>query len=283
MPLIPDPRSLIASRGFTLPEALVALVLTAVLAGIGWALVAGAQARLRDRAEREGLTRTLAAGAAALAGLLEGAGADSVAGADLLAPGPDRVTVRVTRGAGLACAVEAGRVVVRSAPRLWTAIRQPDPGRDTVLLRRQDGGWIATALLGSATPAACPDAATGLALPVLVPAAELSQVGPNALVRTVEAMEVRLYSSAGHGWLGLRSPATGEVIQPLAGPLTARTGLALEYLDAGGNPTADAARIAAVRFILRGVTYREHGVGIARSPDAARDSASRLVVLRNLP
>jgi hypothetical protein len=270
-------------QGATLPEALVAVVLTAALAGLAWSLTAGAQSRLRDRAEREGLTRTLITGADVLTALLESAGTDSLAGPDLLAAEPDRTILRVTRAAGFACDVTPARVTVWSLAARWTAIRESVPGRDTILLRRADGAWATSPLLGPPASGTCPDGAAGLGLPASLAPGDIILLGSAAPVRIVETVEARLYASGGQSWLGLRSPATGEVIQPLAGPLLRASGLSLLYLDRDGAPTTDPGRIRAVRFTMRAVGSREHGIGIARSAAGTGDTLTRLVALRNLP
>jgi hypothetical protein len=71
-------------------------------------------------------------------------------------------------------------------------------------------------------------------------------------------MELRYYRSTGKAWLGMRSVATGEVIQPVAGPLAdsvaGARGLTLAYRDAGGNPTGSPASVRTIEIALLGVT-----------------------------
>ena len=83
-------------------------------------------------------------------------------------------------------------------------------------------------------------------------------------------MQIRYYRSGGKAWLGMRSVATGEVIQPVAGPLAdsaaGARGLTLAYRDAAGDPTADPAAVRAVDIALLGVTDQPiHGRDLGRA------------------
>lgn len=79
----------------------------------------------------------------------------------------------------------------------------------------------------------CPGGSPGLVVP--------SPAGiaiPGAPLRVFEVMELRVYPSGGGMWLGARSVATGETIQPVAGPFSA-DGFALQLLDASGLETLE--------------------------------------------
>jgi hypothetical protein len=71
-------------------------------------------------------------------------------------------------------------------------------------------------------------------------------------------MQMRFYQSGGKSWFGMRSVSTGEVIQPVAGPLAdssaAVRGLTLVYRDAADFDTSDPAAVRAVEVALLGVT-----------------------------
>ncbi|HLB53678.1 MAG TPA: hypothetical protein VJK71_01050, partial [Gemmatimonadales bacterium] len=62
-----------------------------------------------------------------------------------------------------------------------------------------------------------------------------------------EPVELRVYGSSGSDWVGLRLVATGESIQPLAGPI-ARAGWGFEYLARDGLPALAPEEVAAVGF-----------------------------------
>jgi hypothetical protein len=76
-------------------------------------------------------------------------------------------------------------------------------------------------------------------------------------------VELRLYRSEGRAWLGMRSVSSDEGIQPLSGPMRDGDGLRLDYLDAGGRPTAVRSEVRAIGLTLRGeseaaVTFGAH-------------------------
>jgi hypothetical protein len=71
----------------------------------------------------------------------------------------------------------------------------------------------------------------------------------DAPVIAFEIMQVRSYTQASETWLGVRSVASGEVIQPLLGPLDA-SGLELSYLDAQETPTSVPAEVRVILATL---------------------------------
>jgi hypothetical protein len=102
-----------------------------------------------------------------------------------------------------------------------------------------------------------------------------------APVRIVELMELRFYQSAGQWWLGLRSLATGETIQPAFGPFTV-AGVSFRYYDRLGAETLSPTAVASLAVMLRGVTTVEQGAGGAASAGtASRDSMAVILPLRN--
>jgi len=141
--------------GFTIVEALVALLLLLLALQAGWALAAGiarAASALAERAE------SLAAARAAgwiVQEELEGARA----GADVSAPAGDSFALRAFRGAALVCGLVPPRgVVVR-----WSGLRAPDPTKDSVLQLLGTGAWVPRGLEARvAEPGACPDRSGGL-------------------------------------------------------------------------------------------------------------------------
>ncbi len=123
----------------------------------------------------------------------------------------------------------------------WSAVREPVAGRDSLALGTITGEhWILGAVQGGPVSASCPDGAPGIGLPVALDPAVLVNLGSGSPVRFFEPVELRGYSSSGSDWIGLRQVATGEAIQPLAGPL-ARPGLALEYFTTEGGSASQPA------------------------------------------
>jgi len=271
-------------RGISIVELVVALVLTTLLAALCWSILAAGAFRLRDRSERMSLEHSLRVVSAAVRAALEPVGQDSSAGNDLVVALPDRFVTRTTRASGALCEATSTAFTARATPGWWSALRNPVPGRDSLLVERLSppSSWEVIPLSGVPYPGACPDGSPGLVLPVIADSAALAGVGAGAPLRVFEEMELRLYASSGAMWVGLRSLATGEAIQPLAGPF-ATGGLQLQYRSLGGPPTADPAEVASVLLRVTGLTERAGGVGISRGPVARPDSAVMLVIRRNSP
>jgi prepilin-type N-terminal cleavage/methylation domain-containing protein len=271
-------------RGFSLIELVVALALTLLIAALSWSILAAGALRLRDRSERMSLEHSLRVVAAAVRAAIEPVGQDSSAGNDLIVALPDRVVTRTTRGSGALCAATSVAFTARSASGWWSALRNPVPGRDSLLVERVSppSTWEVIALSSAPYAGPCPDGSAGLVLPVIADSAALAGVGPGSPVRVFEEMELRLYTSSGAAWVGLRSLGTGEAIQPLAGPFTA-TGLRLEYRSPDGTPVVDPAEVASVLLRATGLTERAGGVGTARGPAGRPDSVVMLVIRRNSP
>ena len=270
-------------RGAGLIELLAALTVSAVLALLTWQILAASAERLRDRSERMALEHALRVGATGLRSALEPLGADSVAGSDLLSEAPDRIVARAARGTGVACGVSGTALTVRLGEGWWAALRDPVPGRDSLLVEgvTSPPRWYVLALAAAPRPGPCPDGGAGLVLPAEVPAERLVEVGVGSPVRVFEDVELRLYASVGAAWIGLRNLATGETIQPLAGPFSAG-GLRLDFLARNGGPATGPGDVVLIRTTLAGLSERAGGVGLARGQSGQADSVA-LDILRRSP
>lgn len=244
-------------RGVSLVEVLVAASLTGLLALLAGGTVVRAGTELNRRAERFAAEQALRATNGSLRLLLE----SNAPGEDLLAAGSSSLATRVVRSVGVLCSAGPGVLVARRA--FWQGVRNPVGGRDSLLIGRlTDPGWVAQALLADPVSRNCPDGAPGIALPVAVASSDLSALGAGSPVRVFEPVELRSYVSAGSGWIGLRSIATGEVVQPLAGPLPA-SGLWLGWLNATGGAAGLPQSVAAVQFRVTALTARSMPDSIA--------------------
>jgi prepilin-type N-terminal cleavage/methylation domain-containing protein len=270
-------------RGFTLAEVLVAAVVSGVLAVLTGGLVAASASRLRDRSERMGLEQSLRVSLGAAAAMLEPLGADSGAGPDLSQTAPGGFVARASRATGFLCAAASDLLHVRAGAPWWRAVRNPVAGRDSLLIATLGGAdrWIAAPLLGTPAMGACPDGSAALLFPTSVPPAEAAQIGSGSPLRVFEPVELRIYASGPASWIGLRQLQTGEAIQPLAGPFTG-AGLSLAYADWSAQPASGSA-VAQVTLVVRGLTSRDGGVGIAGPKAAHADSAMLAVSLRGRP
>ncbi|HSE52651.1 MAG TPA: type II secretion system protein [Gemmatimonadales bacterium] len=269
--------------GFTLVELLVAAVVSGVLAVLTGGLVAASASRLRDRSERLALEQALRVSLGAATAMLEPLGADSGAGPDLSQTAPGSFVARSSRATGFLCAAASDLLHVRAGAPWWRAVRSPVAGRDSLLIATLGGAdrWIAAPLLGAPATGACPDGSSAFLLPTSVPLAAAAQIGAGSPLRVFEPVELRIYVSGGASWIGLRQLQTGEAIQPLAGPFTG-SGLDLAYTDWSALPATGSA-VAQVILVVRGLTSRDGGVGIAGPNAAHADSAMLAVSLRGRP
>lgn len=266
-------------RGFTVVEAIVAIVLFALVGQTVLRLLTGSQRLFRSQSERAALQATLRAGALLLPGELRELGPG-----DLLALAPDQLVYRAMRLTGVACRMSPTSVTLRR--RLTHAYRSLTPGRDSLLLfvegqlsRQDDDQWLAAGVTGAASASTCPDGGPGLALPAAVPPVALV-AAREVPVRAFEVMQLRLYASGGQYWLGSRSVSGGEAqVQPALGPL-ASDGLRLVFARADGTTTANPAEVTSIRFTLRGLTNGTVS-DAAGNLAVAGDSISGNVALRN--
>lgn len=255
-------------RGLALVELVVALALAALLAGLAATTIARAGGLLRDRAERAAAEQTLRTGAVALEGLL----APAHAGAgELQGIGPGGLIARAIRGSSVLCDAPGGALVVRRGAGWWSAVRDPVAGRDSLEVGRLDvPGWISLALDAGPVPARCPDGSPALSFPLALDPAATAPLGAGSPLRFYEPVELRSYASAGAEWLGARLVATGETIQPLAGPLLPGR-FRLQFTRLDGQPALAPADAATAGFIV--------GVRLGGGPD----SVNGLLTLRWVP
>ncbi len=195
------------TRGTTLPELLIAVVLVGVLAVGGGSLAA--------RAGRHALQ--------ALAGLATARDAAAITGlvlhdlalqhrADLGFPATATLEYERPVLEAMVCGLPGGMPVIRLATTM--ARRAADPSRDAVLVltRADPARWEARLPLATGA-AACDDGGRGILL-TLDAAVDSAHV-----VRVREPVRLRHYQSGGLGWLGLEPRRGPGTIQPFAGPL----------------------------------------------------------------
>lgn len=192
-------------------------------------------------------------------------------GVDLRQVATDSVTWRATRGAGLACRLGPTGVWLLEAR--WAAARQPQAGRDSLLLFVDgDSGvsshaqWVALPVLG-VSAASC-GAAPAIRVATVLDSTLASRTDLPVLlpVRSFEVMQARFYLSQGRWWFGVRSVSAGEVIQPVAGPF-APGGFRLSYADSAALATSNPAAVRAIRVLLAGASARgTDSAGVTLTP-----------------
>lgn len=280
--------------GVTLAELLVALTLTGIVAAGALGLVRHVQDFYRAEALKIERARTFRIAAAVLpAELRELDAADG----DLLAMGPDALTMRAPRQLAALCRAPQFEVppiratlTLRDVPRF--GLRDFDPRSDSLWLyyegdpaTRDDDGWI-EASLDSMAADVCPDGEAALRVATALRPSPGQRLAPGTIpagapVLGFETATYRLYrsSSDGRWYVGLE--IRGD-LQPLLGPVTS-AGLRFSYFDAAGALTTEPARVALIELRVRARTVepiRAPGGGPLDSP---LDSLVIVVALRNGP
>lgn len=257
-------------RGFAIAELLTSLIVLGVLGTVVVRTILSVGRALRGQQERAGVESAFDLGTDYLAVELAGA-----ARGDLVSISPESVTYRAARLAGLACLVTDSEIRVLE-DRL-SAIRLPQPGRDSLLLysgadsaAAAGRGWVSLPLAGVRRSACGTSPALSLATSLDTGVVDLAALPILVPVRTFEVMEARFYPSLGAIWLGARSLTSGETVQPLAGPFEA-TGTAFEFLDSAGLGTVVPAAVRIIHFRLAGRTVGWDGI---RGAHVASASAS---------
>lgn len=239
------------ARGFTVLELVLALGLFAlVMTAVSRVLLS--QKRLyRELGQRADLSDDLRTAGEILGAELWGLDAGD---GDVLALGPDSITIRAQRAFALACSVAGGALVLNRG--MTFGVRDVAVGDS--LLVYADSEWR-SAVATSVGSAACPDSAQ-------IP------------VRVYEVVTYRSYrASDGAYYIGVRD-AGG--LQPIAGPLVPG-GFQVSYADTAGAPTAVARAIAVIRIRMR----MQSAEPVTRRGGTALlgDSLSLWVTLRNNP
>ena len=285
MPVTPRRR---APGGFTLVELLVVVVLAGVVMGAVCRLLLANQRFYRSQAQvldvEEGLRAVSQLVPAELREL-------SARGGDLIAMGPDSITVRAMRGLAVICAPpDAGAVVV--ADSLTFGWRAVDPARDRVLVFRDgdpdtadDDRWLDLGVSSAGGHTTCRGGSPGTVWRLSGTAADLDGVSEGSPLRTYERVTYRLYSDdQGLSWLGERGFSDGgwSALSPVAGPLRRGDGLSLRYYDSAGAPTAVPAAVVRIGLVARGLSAGPIDVpGRAATGRRYEDSVAVQAALRN--
>jgi prepilin-type N-terminal cleavage/methylation domain-containing protein len=246
-------------RGFTLVELITVLVLMAIVGTAIYHLHMNNQRVYREQAERVLLSENARAAISVLPADLRELDAADPAGSDIVALGTSSLSYKAMRGLYTLCQAPnpaTGGVTLDNSG--FFGVRRLDPAQDSVLVfaendprTRSDDAWLHADVTSATAGTACPGGGPSLDLQLAgVTEARLGGVTRGAPLRSFEVAQVRLYRDAsGDQWLGGRTyqkgPRTWSVTQPIVGPLTA-AGLALEYFDPDGRPTADPARVARI-------------------------------------
>ena len=274
------------SRGFTLVEVLISLVIMGVVTGAIYRLLVNSQRLSLAQAEQVSLQGNVRTGSLVVPNELRelntfvGGLADRN---DILIGTATAIEYRAMRGLGFVCEPPIANQV-RIAFSTWTGLRAPDAARDDIYVfddqdpsLTSDDVWQPLVLTGATYNAtACNGATPGYVLD----AAGMPAVAVNTPVRTWERMRLELFSDAGEWWLGARSMDVEPALQPILGPLTAN-GFALRYFDGAGVETAVMAAVKTVEITMRGLSEDAVRRGGTGPLGRVQEDLATQVLLRN--
>ena len=297
--------SVLARRGFTLIELMIALVLLGIVSAAVYKVLVNNQRVYLAQTQTIDLQQNIRAAAAILpAEFRELDAADG----DIKAMTPTSLRIRAMRELAFVCAdpVLGGGIgqitlTVRKTPIYGT--RQTFTKGDSILVywegnptTRVDDQWLPAQLQADGAPGVCNDTlgannpAWLLSLqPQWINAPTLNRAGAitrGAPLRGFDKVAYELYQAPApdtNWYLGQRNPAQGGTIQPMIGPLIGPNGVTFSYYDSVGAVTADSSKVAQIGFVLRARTaspIRSAGTGIQ---DYKIDSVVSWVALRNNP
>jgi prepilin-type N-terminal cleavage/methylation domain-containing protein len=297
--------SVLARRGFTLIELMIALVLLGIVSAAVYKVLVNNQRVYLAQTQTIDLQQNIRAAAAILpAEFRELDAADG----DIKAMTPTSLRIRAMRELAFVCAdpVLGGGIgqitlTVRKTPIYGT--RQTFTKGDSILVywegnptTRVDDQWLPAQLQADGAPGVCNDTlgannpAWLLSLqPQWINDPTLNRAGAitrGAPLRGFDKVAYELYQAPApdtNWYLGQRNPAQGGTIQPMIGPLIGPNGVTFSYYDSVGAVTADSSKVAQIGFVLRARTaspIRSAGTGIQ---DYKIDSVVSWVALRNNP
>lgn len=269
---------LASPRGFSLAELLVALALAGAVAAVALRLLSDNLRLYQTHSQIIDRAQNLRAAAELLVAELRELSASE---GDVYSAEPTAVSFRAMRGLGFICAASpagAARLAIRRQPQFGS--RGFDAASDSLLIytpgdsARPGSRWLA-APLTAVHPGVCADGAPADLLETGVAGGDVLLGTP---VRAFEPVTYRLYRGSDGEWhVGLA--ASGQVIQPLVGPVTS-TGFELAYYDAAGVRATHRVNIAAIEIRFRMPTAQR-----LRSREGALtrpvDSVVTVVALRN--
>jgi len=295
----------LARRGFTLIELMIALVLLGIVSTAVYKVLVNNQRLYTAQTQTIDLQQNIRAAAAILpAEFRELDAADG----DIKAMTATSLRIRGMRQLSFVCATPVlggglGQIVltVRTTPIYGT--RQTFKQGDSILVywegnptTRTDDQWLPAQLQKDADPGFCADSnvATNPAYlltlqpqwinnPILNRAGAIQTGAP---VRGFDKVSYEVYQAPApdNNWyLGQRNPAQGGTIQPMIGPLIGANGVTFSYYDSVGVVTADSSQVAQIQIVLRARTaspIRSGGNGVQ---DYKVDSVVTWVALRNNP
>ena len=280
-----------SSRGLTLIELMVALVVLGIASGAIAKFAVNSQRLSQAQIEVIGMQSNLRTGVLVVPAELRELAANGTS-SDILAMSSTSITFRAMRGVGFMCWIsptEIRLVDIGSIP--FYRLRDIVPGRDSVIVfvendptDASDDDWLVLQPTAVDPTSGC-SGNTAIKLTFNDFSALLtngiSDLAVGGPVRSFEVIQLSQVTSAGSTWLGSRSVSGGDVNPlPVLGPLSVN-GLLLQYFDGSGAPTTAPAAVRQIRVMLRGQTSRAVSRSLEDDPVFVQDSLVTTVTLRN--
>ena len=278
-------------RGWTMPEMLVALVVTSLIVALAAGAAVGQQRIYRGIGEVAAVRTQVGQAALIAAGVLR----DLPGRRHIVVATDSSIEVAVGIGVSVTCQADTGRVVVArpnaGGHTFATFTETPQPGDGVEILAVDSTvGRLEAHVAAAPAGASCArfPAADGWSVALAQPFV----IGAGMPVRFTRRVRVSAYRAADGEWyLGLREWNPNlqrfNTVQPVAGPLLPHAGsppgFRLEYRDASGNQLSppDPASIAVVTVIARGDSRRPVRIaGWRQAGSLHRDSAVISVSIR---
>jgi prepilin-type N-terminal cleavage/methylation domain-containing protein len=270
------------SRGFTMIEVIVALVVGMIVLGSVVQLLIVQGRGYRKQREQVDVRETAREAAGLLSWDLRQAAA---AGSAFAVMGNNSVTIRSFRGLGTVCAKHA--LLARYG--LWKTSGNIQATVDDTALVYQigRGQWNTLKITAVGTPAAMgvsacawpgarpPDMVVEFAVTA---ATDTSYIKVGAPLRSFRRVQYAEYQQNNRWWLGRKVGAAASY-ELLTGPLLApaSNGLAFTYYDTLGAVTANPAAVGSVAFTLRTESYKNT---ISSGSQYEHDSVTTKVAIR---
>ncbi len=272
-------RSRSPAAGFTLIEVLIVAVLGSLILGATYQVLVTNQRIYSAQREQVQGHGTVRAGLEVLTQEIREA---SASGGDLVAMEPTSVEIRSMRALGFVCITDDGssppRFTLRPYGGQWDNQTPVFVFADNEPGRADDDVWLEGTISSVEFGEPCPGESGGedrvrISVQGISGELEDNDVLVGAPVRTFHVQRYGIIDFEGSPYLGRE--VEGES-QPLVGPLAPEDGLLLEYLDAGGDPTASADEVRRIRVTLRTRSGAQDAAG-----RAVADSITASVQLRN--
>lgn len=286
------------TRGFTLIEILVALVLMGIVSVAIYQTLVTHQRTFLAQTQRIDLQQNIRAAAAILPGEFRTLDSPD---SDIAAMSATSITIRAIRKLGFICnppVLPAGlgniSITVRAQPYFGT------PGgfanNDSVLIyyegnikSRLDDSWVKAQIKSAPTAATCPDSGPShpgwsltMAPQWLTGQTQVAGAITNGSpVYAFQTVTYGLYATGGQYYVG--DSTSGQGWQPLIGPLIGANGLTLSYYDTTGAVTAVRTQVAQIGIVLRAQTAVPTRPASSGTTAYQVDSVTTRVALRNNP